>query len=296
MSLINFKISIPTDEGFLGRECNGPSCKRYFKVHADSVKSEMHCPYCGSEFSNSDLHTKDQARYIEASAKEQATAYVHAELNKMLGNLAKSTRGNKFVKITHTPSTYRPKRIVANYAEKEVDTELQCPECEFLFQVYGVFGYCPGCSTENMVIYDANISIIRKEISASNDKNRALRHAYGDLISTFEHFCNKKSASYSPPKPSFQDLFEARRYFKEKNSIDILDGLSVAENLCIRRLFQKRHVYQHAEGMVTEKYVRKIPEDSALLGTKAELSEREFEEGCRVIRAVIGNLAGVRLR
>jgi hypothetical protein len=142
-----------------------------------------------------------------------------------------------------------------------------------------------------MLVYDANISIIRKEICDAPVQNRALRHAYDDLVSTFEHFCLSKAVGIEGSKPSFQDLFEARRYFKEKKTIDILDGITPTENVCARRIFQKRHAYQHSAGKITDKYIRKIPEDSALLGADAELSEIEFEEGARVFRRIIGNLA-----
>lgn len=282
---------VPTDEGFLGRECNSPSCKKYFRVYADSIKEEMHCPYCGEVFSNSELHTTDQINYFREAAKEKAIAYARGELDKMFAGLSRQFSGNKHVTIKHTPSARRPRTVAPTYTESKVDSELKCPDCGFLFQVYGVFGFCPGCNTENMLIYDANISIIRKEISEAPVKNRVLRHAYDDLVATFEHFCLSRAAGFEGNKPSFQDLFEARRYFKEKGNLDILDGITPAESLCARRIFQKRHAYQHAGGKITDKYVRRIPEDSTLLGTDAELSELEFEEGARIFRVIIGKLA-----
>ena len=36
------------------------------------------------------------------------------------------------------------KTIKQNYTEHSVDTELSCPECNVSFQVYGIFGFCPG--------------------------------------------------------------------------------------------------------------------------------------------------------
>jgi hypothetical protein len=291
MSTIHFTVRVPTDQGFLGRECNSPACKKYFRVHADCVKPTMHCPYCGKANSNTELHTPDQLKFLMESAKEQAIAHAHDLAQKAFGDLSKKLAGNKFVKVTVSRSSYRPKTVRARYTERKVDSELTCPECGVLFQVLGVFGYCPGCKAENMLIYDANIAVIRSEIAKASDPNRALRHAYGDLVSTFEHFCGKKSASIHAEKPSFQDLFASRKFFKEHKGIDILDGVSIGDNLCLRRIFQKRHAYQHAQGKITERYARKIPEDDHLLGTSASLSLEEFEEGARVMRMVIGRLA-----
>jgi hypothetical protein len=291
MSTIHFTVRVPTDQGFLGRECNSPACRKYFRVHADCVKSTMHCPYCGMTFPNSELHTQDQVAFLTESAKELAIAHAHDLAQKAFGDLSRKLAGSRFVKVTVPRNSYRPKAVRARYTERRVDSELTCPECGVLFQVLGVFGYCPGCKAENMLIYDANIAVIRSEIAQSSDPNRALRHAYGDLVSTFEHFCGKKSASIRADKPSFQDLFAARKFFKEHVGIDMLDGLSVDDNLCLRRVFQKRHAYQHAQGKITERYARKIPEDAHLLGTSAALSLEEFEEGARIMRIVIGRLA-----
>jgi sarcosine oxidase delta subunit len=80
MSNITFQVSMPTDEGFLGRECNGRRCGRYFRVHGDSIKATMHCPYCGTQFSNNELHTKEQVRYLQRAAEEQALEYMHGEI------------------------------------------------------------------------------------------------------------------------------------------------------------------------------------------------------------------------
>jgi hypothetical protein len=49
-----------------------------------------------------------------------------------------------------------------------------------------------------MLVYDANFNIIEREISQSKTPERGLRHAYGDLVSTFEKFCQdsaKKTGS-----------------------------------------------------------------------------------------------------
>jgi len=215
---------------------------------------------------------------------------MHGEIDKMFGKLARQFRGNSFIKFEHKPIRYRAKRVFPNYREHKVDTELLCPACSFRFQVFGIFGFCPGCGTENMLVYDANLTILRREIEGSDNPRRALRHAYGDLVSTFQTFCSRKAKGLEGDKPTFQELFPARKYFKEHSGIDILADLEDADLLTIRRLFQKRHVCQHAEGKITERYIKKIPEDGGLLGQDVELSLDEFEDGARVLRVVLDKL------
>jgi hypothetical protein len=125
---------------------------------------------------------------------------------------------------------------------------------------------------------------------AAGNAERALRHAYTDLVSTFESFCGKKAKGIEGKKPSFQELFPTRSFFKDKRSVDILNGLDDDEILVLRRAFNKRHACQHTQGVITERYVKKVPEDAALLGAKVTLSLGEFEQAASILRRVVDNL------
>ena len=289
-NIIHFKISVPTDQGFLGRECNGPDCKRYFKVHSDSLRPEMFCPYCGVQFPNDKLWTDDQNKYITEVAKEKAIELAHREIQKALSELARESAGNKFVKFTHAPSPYRAKEVHPRYRERQVDSELACPTCGAHFQVFGIFGYCPGCRSENLLIYDANLEIIKQEVASSQDPHRALRHAYSDLVSAFESFCSSQARFVTTETTHFQMLFATRKFFKNQLGIDVLDGLNNEGLLALRRVFQKRHAYEHCHGIVEQKYVRMIPEDAHLLNHKADLSLEEFVRASQAMRHVLDNL------
>jgi hypothetical protein len=242
MSQITFTVSIPTDEGFVGRECNQRGCARYFRVYSDCIKDRMYCPYCGTLTPNDHLHTKVQVRHLERQAEEKAREYMYGEIDKMFGKLSREFRGNSFIKVEHKPTHYRAKHVFPLYREHKVDTELLCPECSFRFQVFGIFGFCPGCGTEHILIYDANLTILRREIEGSDNPRRALRHAYGDLVSTFQTFCSRKAKGLEGDKPSFQELFPARKYFKQSSGVDILEGLGDADLLTIRRRDRRGHI------------------------------------------------------
>ena len=105
-----------------------------------------------------------------------------------------------------------------------------------------------------------------EKLGAEPDRDRQLRHAYSDLISTFEVFCNHKAKSICQEQGNFQVLFDARKYFKTHAGVDILANISGDDLLALRRVFQKRHVCIHAGGEITDRYVKMIPEDSKLLG------------------------------
>jgi hypothetical protein len=289
--IIRFHVSVPSDEGFIGRSCKAPDCGRYFKVRIVSLKEEMFCPYCGTRFSKEELITEEQREYFKEAAAEEARKYMHDELDKRFGRLARRFRGNKYVKFEHKPTRYKKKPVRPRYKELQVDSELTCSECGFEFQVFGIFGYCPGCRSENLWIYDANFAIIEQEISSSSDPQRALRHAYSDLVSTFEIFCQSKARSITAEKARFQVLADARKFFKKHLGIDIFDGLSSDDMLTLRRVFQKRHLYEHDRGTINEKYTRMIPEDAKLMGKQAELSLDELERGTEALRRALDSLS-----
>lgn len=286
MTELRFTVSLPTDEGFIGRECSNPDCSRYFRVHAESIADEMHCPYCGERFASDDLFTREQIDYVTEVASEQAMEHVSAELSKMFGQLERETRDNKF--ITFKPGTpYKAKTVRPRYDERKVDSEILCPTCGSRFQVDGIFAHCVGCGIENIAVYDANLEVIRAEVAAASDPQRALRHAYGDLVSVFESTCGNRASMFAAEHGSFQDPYEARRFFKKHAGIDLFASLDEAEELAIRRVFHKRHACQHSRGIITERYVRKVPEDRELRGSQVLLSMSEFESAAFAVRLVL---------
>jgi hypothetical protein len=102
VSIKTFTVTFPTEAGFIGRECNSSGCGRYFKVHEDSLRDHMHCPYCSEKFEKDQLYTKDQLEHAENQAAELAKEYMYGEIDKMFGNFASRNRSG-LIKFTHTP-------------------------------------------------------------------------------------------------------------------------------------------------------------------------------------------------
>ena len=282
-------ISVPTDSGFIGRSC--ASCHRYFKVHVDFLDKLLHCAYCGVGSSKEDLLTADQRRHVKQAGLEKAKEIAYREVDRMMADLARRFRGQKHITFKHKPVNYRARLVTPTYRERKVDSEITCPQCGTRFQVYGIFGYCPGCTSEQTLIYDANVEIIQSEVHGSADPRRALRHAYGDLVSTFETICKRHANRLHITGGRFQDLFDARKTFKDAVGIDMLETVPPANLLILRRVFQKRHTAGHAGGVIDEKYVRLIPEDRAMLGKEVEFSLPEFLEAARILRPVLLRIA-----
>jgi Zn finger protein HypA/HybF involved in hydrogenase expression len=282
-----FLVSVPTDgKGFIGRACDAPGCKQYFKIRIADHKDVLFCPYCGAGFSKNVLLTRDQLEHVQRAAVEEVRVHVAGELQRVFKD---AFGGSKYIK--YKPGRHLVRRaVVPTYEEREVDTELECAECGTQFQVYGIFGYCPGCKCENLRIYDANWAIIKHQLRSSSDTKRQLRHAYGDLVSTFEVFCMRKAAASAAQKGNFQVLSGAQQFFKTHMDVDILASLKPSQLLALRRVFQKRHVCIHAAGIITDRYVKMIPEDSHLVGSEVLLSESELDDAAQAMRVALGDL------
>ncbi len=282
-NMLTFKISIPNEDGFVGSECNNPECKRYFKIHQESVKDDMYCPYCGELFNKNELWTQDQLSFAKAKVIEEGTAHIMGKMDEIFKDAFRNTKN-----VTYKSSGPYQKKYVAPPIEKNMDVEIECSSCKSKFQVYGTFGYCPCCKYDNILIYDTNITIILLDIDSTLDKNRALRHAYNDLVSTFEDFCKKKNATGK--SYNFQNLDSAADFFKIVFSKILFANISNSENEVIKRFFQKRHVYQHNHGVIYQKYISIVPADTALLNTTAILDLNELKDATVVLRKMLLNV------
>jgi len=160
---LHFTIALPTDEGFIGRECNNAECRRYFRVHEGDLQAEMFCPHCGEKFAKDQFYTRSQLEYAKRAAMEKARKYAHDEMGRILKNTLGRSSGSSFIKWKVTTTPYRERRVLPTYRERKVDSALTCHECRVRFQVDGIFGYCPKCRAEHIRIYDADLAIIRAE-------------------------------------------------------------------------------------------------------------------------------------
>ena len=145
---------------------------------------------------------------------------------------------------------------------------------------------CPSCREESLLIYETNLQIIIQEINNASDKARVLRHAYNDVVSTFEGYCKLVAKRNGLENTNFQNLKTTKELFK-KYQLDIYKDINENEKIIIKRVFEKRHAYQHAQGQITEKYVQNIPQDRVLLDTKAELSISELTAGIDVLKKIL---------
>ena len=103
-------ITIHSDEkGYFDRECPNENCLYTFKINMQDWKEkisddEVHCPMCGHIDTADKWWTQEQLESMQEIAASYAMSMITKELDKAFGKLARSTRNNKFLKITYKPS------------------------------------------------------------------------------------------------------------------------------------------------------------------------------------------------
>lgn len=129
---IEIPMKILSDEkGYLDRQCPNENCLFEFKVNMqdweDKVSDdEVYCPLCGHVAPSDSWYTYEQLDAMEEIAADWARSYILGEIDKMFGNLARSTRNNKYIKITYKRN--RPVTFVNNPigAKEEWTLDITC--------------------------------------------------------------------------------------------------------------------------------------------------------------------------
>ena len=302
MTKRTFQISIPTDDnGFLGRQCTDGSCKKYFKIKPGTGLAkpiQAFCPYCGHSDSPNDFWTEEQKAYALSIVGNQVMGEAAKQLKKHEFSIpARGAFGIGFsLKIRHTPEPIR------YYAEREVETLLQCDRCTLDYAVYGVFAFCPDCGAHNSVqILTKNFEVISKLIrlgeSADADTDVAsqlVTDALENAVSAFDGFGREvcrvaASRSADPAKAaaiSFQNLEGSRQRVQDLFGLDISTPLRPEEWAVVARCFKKRHVIAHKLGVMDEQYVQSAGDPDAVAGRKVRISKDEVQELGRLLARI----------
>ena len=110
---MNIPIKLLSDEkGYLDRECPNDNCLYTFKINVQDWTNkvsdeEVHCPMCGHVDTSDKWWTQEQLESMREIAINYAVNMIQEKLDDAFGSLAKSTRRNKYVKITYKPGNVK---------------------------------------------------------------------------------------------------------------------------------------------------------------------------------------------
>ena len=150
-------------------------------------------------------------------------------------------------------------------AEESQQNKFDCATCGEFNDILGSYGYCSQCGTRNDLYEFENKSIpdIRKRLNSGSPPENCLR----DGVASFESLLSRiaKEIAVRVPLSSrrahrlarsrFHDLADASKILADWFDIDIHAGISPQEWEKTVLKFHRRHVYEHNEGEVDQKYV-----------------------------------------
>lgn len=306
----------PDEKGYFDRECPNENCLYTFKVFmADWQEKisddEVHCPRCGHIDSAEKWWTQKQLADMQNHAGNWAESYVQNELDKVFRDIEKSTKRNKYLKITYKPG----RRIsFANNPlgqSPEWDKEIQCSECHVKYSVIGAAYFCPCCghnsidqtfedSLDSLEAMIGWLSELETSLSRSKgaDVARAicqtmLENSLGDVVSAFQKFAemNYRKISQKPVRPNdFQNVERGDQLFLEACGTGYRSWLVDGERSYMNLMFQRRHVLEHNGGLVDEQYIRKSGDISYDIGQRLVVTEEHTKLLIEIIRKLAAGL------
>ena len=297
---VNFTVSMPVDdEGYFGREC--PACEQTFRIHSDDYDAladdvVLTCPYCGHQAKNDQFFTQQQLDRLGRVALDYGTQLVSDMLDKSFGAMARSTRNNKFVKVSYRSTPFFPEPL-PGINEERLIRERTCPTCKVRYAVFGEHRFCPvsgaldpadiardALAAETAKL-DAMSEIQEPQRSALREQGVLDRVAVDTLgrvvgivetlaASQFNQQVQDAAAIVKGKGNVFQRLDDLADLFAAHLGIDVrtADGVEWGT---LKRLWAARHSHVHADGLVDERYLKAVPSSSQKLGQRVVVTETD---------------------
>ena len=310
-------ITIHSDEkGYFDRECPNENCLYTFKINMQDWKEkvsddEVHCPMCGHIDTADKWWTQEQLESMQEIAASYAMSMITKELDKAFGKLARSTRNNKFLKITYKPGrkiTFQNNPIGQS---EEWETDITCEKCGTRYSVIGSAYFCPCCGHNSAVsAFNESTDSIEKMLKSLPEMKQLLTESYGrdkaetmcrgllesslgDIVSSFQKFASchyDKLTGEISRVNDFQIVEKGSQLFKDATGKGYEEWLSDKELHDMNMFFQRRHLIEHNNGMVDQKYVDKSGDNSYVIGQRLVVKESDAYALLAIIKSLLQGL------
>lgn len=316
--MINFPITLRSDKkGYLDREC--PYCNFIFKVLMNDWKNkidgkDVHCPRCGYISSTSMWFTQEQSKSLSSIGLSLAKDYKNKSLRKSLNDNKLTNRNYKNIYFNYKP--YKQTTFINNPIGQREEWELEiiCERCETRYCVIGSAYFCPCCGhssikrvldesfdrIENMISSIPEIKVLFSEKNgiekAQTMCDSLLEGSLGDIVSTFQKFaCEKyKDISGKDAQPNeFQIIARGSSLFKDAYGKDYTNWCTNEEIEYLNLMFQQRHLFEHCNGIVDEKYINYSKDTRYKIGQRIVVNEKSISEFMKICRKLCDGLKAI---
>jgi len=283
-------IVISDRNGLYGRTC--PTCKGYFRT--DSPADPTYCPYCYYEGNGINFLTKNQLQFIDAYFK----TYINILVN----------GGEAVIDLDEITNKLENNKSPWVYSEEKQQTQIRC-ECDTVFDILGEYGRCTQCCKHNSTkIINDKFEITEKDFveyesntKESNKRENEWKSILSNGVSIYDGLGNefRRRLLYLPYTPkrrndlaqiSFQNILKSGECLNNWFAIDVFSGIKEDDKSFINKMFNKRHLFSHKNGIVDNEYLNNTSDTSLKLGQLVRLKSKEIKRFIPLIRHVCINL------
>lgn len=307
-------------KGYIDRLCPNENCSYIFKINMKDWKEkvsneEVHCPMCGQIATPDKWTTQEQLDAMRELVIDFAKVMTLKKVDEAFSGLAHSTKRNKFVKVTYKPGcriTFQNNPIGQS---EEWETDITCEECGTRYSVIGSAYFCPCCGHNSAIsAFDESMDSIEKMIASlpemkqmlttSYGKDKAetmcrslLENSLGNIVSAFQKFASclyDKLTGETSRVNDFQMVDKGSQLFENAIGKGYEEWLSDEELREMKVLFQRRHLIEHNNGMVDQKYVDKSGDSSYAVGQRLVVKKNDALTLLAIIRKLGAGLSSIK--
>jgi len=270
---------ISDEKGYLDRECPHKECEFIFKIHIEDWKNKVldeavYCPRCGHIASSDQWWTQQQLEDIKELAVQWAMSHVQKTIQKSFRKM--SRHSNKYFQIK-----YKPEKVVTFQnnpigQREEWELEILCDQCATRTSVIGTAYFCPCCG-HNAVdrVFNESMNRIEKQLNSLKEMQELLKNIYDkdtvtnmiqnivetslkDIISAYQKFAMEsfsKGCTKKVRPNDFQIVEKGSSLFQKYYGVGYNDWLTSDEITFMNLMFQRRHILEHNNGIVDDKYL-----------------------------------------
>lgn len=251
-----------------GHQC--PRCKGDFRNSHHPAIYPLCCPYCGLKEAAHVFLTPAQQRYVRHFIETLMGAF-HTE---MAPNTEKEIIIDMDRLADQEAGEERPDFY---YAAESQQTRYTCEKCNEFNDIRGLYGYCAGCGHRNNAsAFRTATAQFREDLNNGESRpSEVVRSAVSKIDACCRDILAQicKRIQMKPARRAdfhrlkFHDVDnEVFKRLKPMFDIDLLRSISVADSGFLTLMLHRRHVYEHNDGVIDERYVRESGDADAQVG------------------------------
>ena len=331
LRMLEGSISIPVeieldDKGYVDRSCPSEECGTQFKIlyedWASLVREEIvFCPLCRHEADCTKWNTTEQSDYH----RKLATSHIRNTIGNALRKDARrfnskrsDRRSDSFIKVS---MSYRPSSspLAIPVAATDVMTqEFQCVECSCRYTSIGTAFFCPACGYNNIIeTFSKTLQTVQKivesipalrqtftelqdENTAADSVRHVLENSLCKIVASFQKYAETcflrlpNSEQFKLRANTFQRLEQSNVIWQQATSRGYTDILNEFEYQKLNMYFQQRHLLEHQDGIIDQKYMERSKDYRFTIGQRLIVSDFNVSELASIIQKLSKGISNLK--